>query len=72
MVFLVDHIAGIIERKQVVKLDGVRFHDIYSIQAKGNVILCLYEQIYEWGITVSELGPNPALKHFTLSLDGVS
>ena len=64
MIFLVDHTAGIIEKKQVVKLDILFTLESYKIRARGNTILCFHDHDYchEFGITVSELGPNPALK----------
>jgi hypothetical protein len=71
-VFLVDHIVGTIEQKQVVKLDGTYFYEVYGIHARGGIILCFYEHGHGWGITVSELGPDPALKHFTLNANRVS
>ena len=74
MIFLVDHTAGIIEKKQVVKLDIVFTLELYKICARGNTILCFHDHDYchEFGITISELGPNPVLKSFTLSTNQVS
>ena len=72
MVFLVDHVAGIIEQLQVVKLDQLPYYETHSIHARGNTILCFYEYNIGRGITVSELGPDPALKHFILGTNRVS
>ena len=74
MIFLVDHIAGFIEQKQVVKFDISLRYDSRKIHARGNTILCFYDHGYchEFGITVSELGPNPAMKSFILRTDLVS
>ena len=72
LVFLIDHVAGTIERKQVVELDNILSHYSHGIHARGNTILCFYEHSRGWGITVSELGPDPIRKHFTLSLNEVS
>ena len=72
LVFLVDHIAGTIEQKQVVNLCDTYFCGIYGIHARGNIILCFYEHRSGWGITVSELGPDPAPKLFNLSVNEVS
>jgi len=72
LVFLVDHIAGTIEQKQVVNLCDTYFYGIYGIHARGNIILCFYEHGSGWGITVSELGPDPALRLFNLSVNEVS
>ena len=71
-IFLIDHIAGTIERKQIVKLDNIYFSDIHTIQARGNNIVCFYEHDKEWGIAAYELGPDPALKYFNLGMDEVS
>ena len=72
LVFLVDHVAGIIEWKQTVKLDDIHFCEIWSIHARGNTILCFYEHSHGWGITDFELGSDPAMKHFTVSNNEVS
>lgn len=68
LVFLVDHVSGIIEKKQVVELEDVASHDIYGIHARGNTILCFYDCGSRWVMTVSELGQDPALKHFTFNI----
>ena len=71
--FLVGHVAGIIELKQAVKLDATSAHNLYGIRASGNVILCVYKRCHGlWGITISELGPDPALMHFILNINQVS
>ena len=74
LVFLIDHVAGIIEPKQVVKLDDQGICVVYGIHARGNTILCFYDYFYShgWGITVSELGPDPATNYFALSTNRVS
>ena len=74
MIFLVDHTAGIIEKKQVVKLDILFTLALYKIRARGNTILRFHDHDYchEFGITVSELGPNPTMKSFILRIDLVS
>ena len=71
-IFLIDYIAGTIERKQAVKLDNIYFSKIYTVQARGNNIVCFYEHEQEWGIAVYELGPDPVLKYFNLGMDEVS
>ena len=56
----------------MIRLGGVYLYDVYGIHARGNIILCFYEHGHGWGITVSELGPDPAMKSFNLSINGVS
>jgi len=56
----------------VVKLNDIYYYEIYGIHARGNTILCFYEHSRGWGVTVSELGPDPALKLFTLGTNRVS
>jgi len=72
LVFLVDHIAGTIEQKQVVDLDVPYFYEMHGIHAKGNIIMCLCDHSYRWGLTVSELGPDPTMKFFTLGTEQAS
>ena len=48
------------------------FYEMYGIHARGNIILCFYEYVHGWGITVSELGPDPVLKLFILNTNQVS